>query len=118
MKVILIDPDQQTVAVCNHDGTLESLYALLDCNSIEAPIRYDNNDTLYCDEESWITPKEKLSGFMFPNWSYPILGRGLIVGTDDEGEDIGCESSVDDFKDIIWCDHKTMTEHGMRIGML
>lgn len=120
MKAILIDPDTQTVAVCEHDGGLESLYKLLDCQSIEAPIQYDNNDIMYCDEESWlhISDSDNLSGFMFPNWRYPILGRGLIVGTDDEGEDVDCNSDPLDFINIMWCNHVTMVKHGISIGML
>ena len=118
MKALLIDPYERTIKEVKHAGDLKSLYELLDCSMVEAPIDYPNGDTLYCDEEGWVYPREFLAGFMFPDWDYPILGKALIVGSDEDGRDVGCLSDVDDFKNIIWKNHNEMMKHGERIGML
>lgn len=118
MKAILIDPISKTVSEVEHAGDLESIYKLLDCSMFEAPIRYPNDDAMYCDEEAWMHLKEPYAGFMFPNWSYAILGKGLILGSTDEGEEADCQSSVDDFKSIIWMSQEEMTRQGKRMGLI
>lgn len=120
MKALLIDPYNKEIREVIHDGTLKSIYLLLDCQMIEAPVSYDNNDIMYCNEEAWLRGGQDtiLAGFMFPNWSYAILERGLIVGTDEEGNDIDCKSKIEDFNNIIWKDHSEMTNQGILMELL
>jgi len=120
MRALLIDPYNKEIREVVHDGTLKSIYALLDCQMIEAPVHYNNNDIIYCNEEAWLRSGADtiLAGFMFPGWSYAILERGLIVGTDDEGNDVDCKSVINDFKDIIWMDHYEMKNQGVLMDLL
>lgn len=119
MKTILIDPIKKTIEMVEHTGGLDSIYGLLECSTFEAPVSYDNGDAMYCDEEAWLNvSEEKLGGFIFPGWTYPILGKGLVVGSTDEGSDADCKSDITSFQSIIWKDDAQMKKHGRMIGML
>jgi hypothetical protein len=123
MKVILIDPNTKTIQPLDvkwPENHLKEIYKLLTCSMIECPIDYENGDTMYCDEEAWITAARyrgrPLAGFMFPDWSYAILGKALIVGSNEEGEDVDCKSAPEDFSNIRWRNHEQMTNQGIEHG--
>jgi hypothetical protein len=119
MKAILIDPVTRTIKEVDHTGDLKSIYGHLECSTFEAPVTLNNGDIMYCDEEAWCRSKDgPYAGFMFLKWEYAILGKGLIVGTGTEGEDLPCKSNPDDFKDIIWKDDAEMTKQGLMSGLI
>jgi hypothetical protein len=120
IKAILIDPEHKRIKEVQIERGLKGLYDILDCSMVEIPVHYDNGDAMYSNEEAWleVDPKDQIFGFEFPDWDYPILGKSLIVGTDDEGQDINCRSTIDDFKDIIWRDNAYMRHTGIKIGMI
>jgi hypothetical protein len=73
------------------------------CEYFCIPYSFANDDSLYADDESLLRQKNIKGGFMLSDeWSYPIVGNAIILGTDEEGESIDCKSTIDDFKDIIW----------------
>jgi hypothetical protein len=108
MKALLIDSILQTIVAIdvpkrNH---LHEIYKALDCSTITAPVTFPNGDTLYCDDEYWLTQHDQLAGFMYPQWAYPICGKSLIIGCDEDGDDVDCKSTIEEItKDIIWMDH-------------
>ena len=127
MRALLIDPTngQQSIIEIQHDGTLQGIYKAMDCKMIEAPISYPNGDVLYCNEEAWTDyhlQKEEdelnMGGFMFPEWSYPILGKSLIVGIGEEGDTVDCKSDPADFRSIAWLDYNRMMAWGMKVGLV
>jgi hypothetical protein len=120
IKAILIDPEHKRIREVQIERGLKGLYDILDCQMVEIPIHYPNGDIIYCNEEAWleVDPKDLLFGFEFPDWDYPILGKSLIVGSDDEGEDVDCRTKSDDLKEIIWRDNAFMRHTGIKIGMI
>ena len=73
------------------------------CEYFCIPYSFANDDSLYADDESLLRRNDIKGGFMLSDdWSYPIVGNAIILGTDDEGNSIDCKTNVDDFKDIIW----------------
>ena len=128
MKAILIDPTSgvRSVTVIDLKEGLQAIYDVLGCGNIEAPIIYPNDDAMYVDGEIWFTFSEKfdpedeikMGGFMFPGWSYPIFGKALIVGTDDEGDSADCRSEPADFWGIQWKNYDEMMNWGGRMGLV
>jgi len=106
MKVILIDPENQTVTVINIEKGNEAIYKAMDCTTFCCPIEYDNNDTLFADDEGLF--KAQKGGVLMDNWEYPILGKILIIGCNPEiGSSIGVKSKVKFFTDQIrWVNEK------------
>jgi len=118
MKALLIDPKTRTITSIDVNGKLEDYYKHLECSTIECPVIYPNNDALYCDEEGWLHYTEEMCGFMFPEWSYAILGKGLIIGTDDMGNSKDCKSTSEDFANIIWRTEVQMYIQGRKNGLI
>ena len=99
MKGILINAEKETISVVEHDGDISSLYKLLGCRTIEAVYPFKYQDVIYIDEEGLL----KDSNFSFTigtddNGFIPLFGNGIVVGTDEEGNDIACQSKLEDIK--------------------
>jgi len=97
MKAILINPENKTVIQIELEKGIDAIYKQLDCDVFTAPVVFENDDTLYCDDEGLFKP-EMIGGIIYPDWSYPIVGKSLIIGTNDEGESVDCKSTIDDIK--------------------
>lgn len=91
MKAILIDAYKKTVTEVEYDGTLQAIYALLKCSTIEA-VRISETDSIYVDEEGAVNGTEV--GFSFSG--NDLFGSGLVVSHDDEGNDQPPKSTVDE----------------------
>ena len=110
MKAILIDPETKTVKEIEIEKGIDAIYKAIDCNIFTCPITYENNDCLYCDDEG-LYKEDIIGGIIYPNWSYPIVGKSIIIGTNDDGESVDCKSTVDDIKkDLIWVSKERATE--------
>ena len=99
MKGILINAEKETISVVEHDGDISTLYELLGCRTIEAVYPFKHQDVIYIDEEGLL----KDSNFSFTIWTddkreIPLFGNGIVVGTDEEGNDIACQSILEDIK--------------------
>jgi hypothetical protein len=101
----LIDPNTRTVNKVEYDGSLESIYTLLDCEMIEAaPINDQADSSVYVDEESLmkLSDDETVHAFQFIGGHQPLIGKGLVIGPpDDEGN----TTEPDDI-DINWIMNK------------
>ena len=93
MKAIIIDPQTMTVEETDFVGDYRDIQNTVQCRcftivNIDGP----TNDALFVDDEGLL----KGSGHVFKYMGYPLVGRGLILGTDDEGESIGTGLTVPD----------------------
>lgn len=86
MKAILIDSTTATISEVEHDGSLDSLYKLIGCEQIEATYPFKTRDCVYIDEEGGLKPNRL--GFVVKGFHSPFRGRGLVVGTDREGNTV------------------------------
>ena len=83
------------------------------CESFEAPVTLENEDTFYTDEEglyhNWT------SGWKMKNFAYPILGNDIVQGTNDEGEAVEPLSTIEEIEAmIIWVDTDECEAHRHR----
>ena len=75
----------------------------------------DAHSFMYVDEEGLL----KDSNYSFnvkcsEGISYPLMGKGLILGTDAEGESIECQSKLDDIKSRVTFNGKVAISEGDR----
>lgn len=101
MRAILIDPIARTFTEAEHNGDYKQIYEFLsdplfgvevdDFNSVR--INYDN--ILWVDGEGLL--KNPRYFMLLRGYSQPLAGRGLILGTNDEGESVGTTLT------IAWC---------------
>lgn len=103
----LINPETRTITEVQHDGSLEEIYALLDCNMIEAaPINSQTESSVYVDEEGLyrLNGDEPVAAFQFIGGHQPMIGKALVIGPpDDEGK-----STEPDDVDLDWLKGITM----------
>ena len=101
-NAILINSANQSVTLVKV-GEYTDIYTHLgnDCSSFACPITFDNNDTLYVDDDGLYHSFE--GGFMLQDWNYPMVGNGLILGSNEEGDSIDCQTTIDDIMaQIVW----------------
>lgn len=103
MRGILINVEDKTITNVTHDGTLESIYEHIGngCTTFCCPVVFEDNDAMYCDDESLLRPSDIKGGFIMPDWSSPIIGNALILGTDDDGDSVDSKTSIKWLEDNI-----------------
>lgn len=98
MRTILINPEAQTVTELDLESGLKNIQLTVGCSCVTVlRIEGDNNDAIWVDDEGLLNP----SGFVFEYQGHPLVGNGLIIGADDEGDSIGTALSLDDVKDSV-----------------
>lgn len=108
-KAILIDPVARTVTEVDQQEGLQPLYDRLSCegfrpcNDINA-VMVAPRQAMYVDGEGLMI--ENLPMFTFiGSGEQGFAGRGLIVGTDDEGDDVAHGFHVSAIREaVVWLD--------------
>jgi hypothetical protein len=71
------------------------------CELFCVPIQFENEDCIYSDDEALL--KEVEGGFMMKEWSYPLCGNAIVLGTDEDGDDFDCKTTIEELMpNIIW----------------
>lgn len=99
MKAILINVDKQTIEyVYKKDDHYTNIYAMIgnDCTCFAAPVTLGNGDTLYCDDEGLLKPI--YGGIMMAGWNYPLVGNIVVLGSDEEGDTIDVQTTIEELK--------------------
>ena len=115
MKAILINPKEEIIRVISYDGDYKSIYQILECRMYECVYPFKNEDTIYIDEEGLL----KDSNYSFSikcddGRIISLMGKGLILGTDAEGESIEHKTSLEEVKSRITFNGKVAISEGNR----
>lgn len=86
MKAILIDPELNMVKEVDYSGDFNEIYKLIDCSTFTC-VDLGDGETLYLDDEGLFKNETYL--FQMKGAYQPFAGKGLILGTNDEGDSIG-----------------------------
>lgn len=96
MRAILIKPDavgHKHVEVVEYDGDYRSIYNLISWSERQVTtfdcVMIDDNHTIFVDDEGLLYNPEHF--FLFEGYDQPLAGRGLILGTDEDGESVDCK---------------------------
>lgn len=102
MKAIKIDVEKRDVYEIEIGKDYRQIYPAIGngCNVFVCPVEFPNNDVMYVDDES-LLGKEINGGFIMPDWSTPIVGNAVILGTDDEGESKDYASNLDEIRSSV-----------------
>jgi len=99
MRAILIDPVAKTVREVEHDGDYREIYRLLSDpeNDIKVDtfdaIGIDGVNSIYIDDNGLLNDPKYF--FKWEGYAQPLAGRGLILGTDEEGASISTTLTLD-----------------------
>lgn len=83
MKAILIDPFIRVIKEVEHDGSLEDIYDKIKCDCFDLVHIDDQGDAIYVDDEGLLGDLAQQVFFKIDGM--PLAGRGLVLGSDDEG---------------------------------
>ena len=106
-KAILINPFNKTIEMVDYDfgGSYLQISHLIGTEECVKPlfqaIDIDGTNSLYIDEEGLY--RETQAYFMWEGYHHPLQGKGLILGTDyeGEGESIPTTLSLDEVKEQV-----------------
>lgn len=101
MKAIKIDVLKQDVEYVELSKDYKDISKEIGCDYFCCPVTFENQDTIYCDDEALLNPDNIQGGFIFSGWNYPLINNAIILGTDEEGASINCKSTIEDIKSKI-----------------
>lgn len=99
MNVIIIDPHAKTITEVEHTGGLDSIYHLTKCSCITA-VNIDFVNTMYLDDEGLINDSPK-AFFTLEGHPQPYVNHGMVIGTNDEGDDIATTLTLEEVKRMV-----------------
>ena len=100
MRAILIDPFTQTIEEVDYSGDYKDIYGLIECDLFTTVyLPNTSDDTLFVDDEGLYVENQRF--FKIEGYEQPLAGRGLLLGTDEEGESIDCMSTVEEVKAVV-----------------
>ncbi len=100
MRAILIDPFEETVTEVEYSGNYKDIYKLLETEGRPFTVVYLPEDScLYLDDEGLFQPAQRF--FRIPSCPSPLAGRGLILGEDEDGENVATELSLDKVRESV-----------------
>ena len=104
MKTYLIAPAHRTISEIHYSGNYEEIYKLLDISTFDAVRLYDN-EVAYIDDDGLYNNDHHF--WIHRNYPTPIAGPALLLGTDQEGNDIAPSTSIDELRsDVKWVGDK------------
>lgn len=84
MKLIKINPQNRTVEAIETPGTLQDMYEIIDCHTIDVCARQTNGDALTIDDNALFLEPQP-AAFSYNGYGR-IHGVALLTGCDEEGE--------------------------------
>jgi hypothetical protein len=85
MKAILIDPFAKEITEIEYDGNWQQIGKIIDCE-LFTTAGLSDGDTVFVDDEGLF--KGETAFFKHAHYPQPLAGKGLILGTDSEGDSI------------------------------
>jgi hypothetical protein len=93
MKAYLIDPEKQSVEQVDYTGVYTNIYEHIgeDCFAIA---RFnEKGDCVYVDDNGLLKPQR--AAFLVNGYRSFLVGKGLVLGTDYEGESVEPKCSLE-----------------------
>ena len=101
MKAILIDPKARTVIDVECGNDLEDYYAHLQCRLFDVRTLSNFGDVMYFDDEGLLSGEPLHFFALGGNMGSPFCGRGLILGTGEEGKTVGARFTADEIRHLV-----------------
>src|SRR6478735_6858934 len=87
MKAFLVDPDNQEILEVDYSGDFQAIYSFIEADTFCAARFSDVGDCVYLDDDGLANQKSL--------WNFKIMppdrlyaGKGLVLGTDEEGDSV------------------------------
>lgn len=102
MKAYLINPFDHTITQVEYTGTLDNIYELIQASPITT-VGLSNGtwdqDVIYVDDEGLYRENQRY--FLLRGYPQPLAGRGLVLGTNEEGDSVEPKISLPELRGLI-----------------
>ncbi len=100
MRVILINPFDETVKEAVYGGDYREIYDLIECTTFDC-VSLTSNEDLYVDDEGLLKDNQRYFRLLGTGIYKPFAGKGLLCSHDDEGETIGTNWELERVKNMV-----------------
>lgn len=102
MKAYLIDPTTNTTSEVDYNGDYKQIYTLIGpgVHTFTTVMINEQQDTIFVDDEGFLYPKS-LGWFRVASYHQLLAGKGLVLGTDEEGDSIEPTITLEELKEQI-----------------
>jgi hypothetical protein len=105
MKAYLIDPFKREVTQVEYSGDYKEIYKLLDCTCFDVVTINSESDSVFVDDDGHYADKKALFCVTGNAGSVNLVNKGLVLGTNEEGDSVEPTIFMDDLEDMIsWPD--------------
>lgn len=109
IRGILIDPYAQEIVEVDYSGDWRDIKTFLQCDIFTTVYMPDTYDSIYVDDEGLYVENQRF--FKFASYPQPLAGMGLVLGCNELGESVSCESTLERVKaQVEWCEEGTSVE--------
>lgn len=99
-QAFLIDPVAQSITEVTYTGHYTNIYTHLGIDTFTVvDLGFDNGDAVFVDDEGLLKSDQRF--FQIDGYPQPIAGRGLVLGTDEEGESVTPKITLSKLKGLI-----------------
>lgn len=110
MHAYLIDPFTRTIEQVPYSGHYSDIYRLTQCDTFTV-VGLPHHDALYIDDEGLLGDITKQGFFEYAGYPQPLAGRGLILGTDVEGDTTNPQLTLEEVQQAVkWTDLDTIAK--------
>lgn len=99
MQAILINPFDKTIEEVEYSGDWKDISSLLECDIFTTAYFDDTTDSVFIDDEGLYV--EDQAFFTIGDCPQPLAGRGLLLGTDEEGDSTDCKTTLEEAKAMV-----------------
>ena len=99
MQAILINPFDETIEEIEYSGDWRDISTLIECDMFTVAYFDDTDDSVYVDDEGLYV--ENQAFFTIGDCPQPLAGRGLLLGTDEEGDSTDCKTTLEEAKAMV-----------------
>lgn len=100
MKAILIDPFERKLSEVEYSGDYKQIYEHIDCHNFDCVRISSKGDTIFVDDEGLISCKVQCF-FGFIGYPQPLAGKGLVLGTDINGESVDTTMTLEEMRKLV-----------------
>jgi hypothetical protein len=98
MKAILIDPEARTVTLVEHEGDYRNILKTIEVELFTC-VKLDEKNILFVDDEGLLHDPRYF--FEIANYPQPLAGKGLILGTTDDGDSTDATLTLEQVKSAV-----------------
>jgi hypothetical protein len=102
IKGLHINSRTQSVSLVEvGQSNIKDIHTALECE-VFTTISLQGNEAMFVDDESLLHPDLMFGGFLINEWQIVVVGNGLILDCDRNGNSISTKMRSSDLPEITW----------------